>query len=148
MRSAFALSLVTAFGLLVPLASGQDKDEQTATGKIVLSRPTFKFEAGNIYEATATGKDFQPSVQVNYSDLSTHYPFSTGPFDPTKRNIHRIFLLAKKTGDFPVLVSYPGIPSTDPITRASTAFPRVMTMCCSSVSSSRSIRPASPGSPS
>jgi hypothetical protein len=110
MRSLLSLAAVLAL-IGSTLVSAQDTNEQSATGKIVVSRHTFKMQAGEMYEAIAEGNGFQPSLQTTYADASTLY--APTPYDASKRFIHRQFLIAKRTGDIPFVVSYPSFPNLD-----------------------------------
>ena len=93
----YLLSLGFGLMILALPAFTPAQDEQSATGKIVLSSHMFKMQTGEMYEAIVQGKGFQPSLQTNYTDVTTIY--TPHAFDPSRQFAHTVFLVAKKTGE-------------------------------------------------
>jgi hypothetical protein len=108
------LSLVAFLAMigLPAFTTAQDKNEQTATGKIVVAKHVFKFQVGDIYEAVAEGTNFVPQLNVNQRELTmTQLQVK---FDPNTRYVSRHYLVPKASGDFPIVINYSPF-GTDPL---------------------------------
>jgi len=81
---------------------GRKNNEQSASGTIT-TKHVFKFEAGEVYEAIAEGKGFQPSLDVNKDQMTIKYMTPLG----FEKLVTQVYLMPKRTGDMTVLVAYP-----------------------------------------